>query len=131
LYQVHWAAEDGTAVEECWQAFQLRTAESIGIVDAIQPQFNLIHLAGHPDFTGRALSANLALAAALRPVAERHEVTTAAVAIAWMLAFPEVTGAIAGARRPGQADGWLPAATLAPMAAADASAGRPVPANRY
>ncbi|MGD0239970.1 MAG: aldo/keto reductase [Streptosporangiaceae bacterium] len=35
--------------------------------------------AGHPDFTGRALSANLALAEALRPVAERHGVTPAAL----------------------------------------------------
>ena len=36
----------------------------------------------------------------------------AAVAIAWTLSFPGVTGAIVGARRPGQVDGWLPAATL-------------------
>jgi aryl-alcohol dehydrogenase-like predicted oxidoreductase len=68
--------------------------------------------AGHPDFTGPALSANLALADALRPVAERHGVTPAAVAVAWTLAFPGVTGAIVGARNPGQVDGWLPAATL-------------------
>ena len=51
--------------------------------------------AGHPDFTEPALSANLALAAALRPVAERHGVTPAAVAVVWTLAFPGVTGAIA------------------------------------
>jgi aryl-alcohol dehydrogenase-like predicted oxidoreductase len=178
LYQMHWPAEDGTAVEEYWQAFldlkregkvravglsnhdiyQLEAAERIGNVDAIQPQFNLIHRdaaddvlpwareheagvivyspmasglltgtftaeraarlepgdwrAGHPDFTGSALSANLALAGALHPVAERHGVTSAAVAIAWTLAFPAVTGAIVGARSPGQVDGWLPAATL-------------------
>jgi len=68
--------------------------------------------AGHPDFTGPALSANLALADALRPVAERHGVTPGAVAVAWTLAFPGVTGAIVGARNPGQVDGWLPAATL-------------------
>jgi aryl-alcohol dehydrogenase-like predicted oxidoreductase len=68
--------------------------------------------AGHPDFTEPALSANLALADALRPVAERHGVTPAAVAVAWTLAFPAVTGAIVGARNPGQVDGWLPAATL-------------------
>jgi aryl-alcohol dehydrogenase-like predicted oxidoreductase len=175
---MHWPAEDGTKVEEYWQTFldlkhegkvravglsnhdtgKLEAAESIGPVDAIQPQFNLVHRdaadgvlpwaheheagvivyspmasglltgaftaeraarlepgdwrAGHPDFTGRALSANLALAGALRPVAERHGVTSGAVAIAWTLAFPGVTGAIVGARRPGQVDGWLPAATL-------------------
>jgi aryl-alcohol dehydrogenase-like predicted oxidoreductase len=68
--------------------------------------------AGHPDFTEPALSANLALADALRPVAERHGVTPAAVAVAWTLAFPGVTGAIVGARSPRQVDGWLPAAYL-------------------
>ncbi len=68
--------------------------------------------AGHPDFTEPALSANLALAGALRPVAERHGVTPAAVAVAWTLAFPGVTGAIVGARSPRQVDGWLPAASL-------------------
>ena len=67
---------------------------------------------GHPDFTEPALPANLALADALRPVAGRHGVTPAAVAVAWTLAFPGVTGAIAGARSPGQVDGWLPAASL-------------------
>jgi aryl-alcohol dehydrogenase-like predicted oxidoreductase len=68
--------------------------------------------AGHPDFTEPALSANLALAEALRPVAERHGVAPAAVAVAWTLAFPGVTGAIVGARSPRQVDGWLPAASL-------------------
>ena len=68
--------------------------------------------AGDPDFNEPALSANLALADALRPVAERHGVTPAAVAVAWTLAFPGVTGAIVGARSPRQVDGWLPAASL-------------------
>ena len=65
-----------------------------------------------PDFTGDGLRRNLALADALRPVAERHGVSVAAVAVAWTLAWPQVTGAIVGARRPEQVDGWLPAATL-------------------
>lgn len=178
LYQMHWPAEDGTALEEYWQAFtdlkregkiraaglsnhdifQLEAAEETATVDAIQPPFNLIHReaaddvllwarehdagaivyspmasglltgaftsdraaslepgdwrAGHPDFTQPALAANLALARALRPVAERHGVTPAAVAVAWTLAFPGVTGAIVGARSPRQVDGWLPAASL-------------------
>ena len=178
LYQMHWPAEDGTPVEEYWQVFtdlkregkiraaglsnhnilQLEEAEQIGVVDAIQPPFNLIHRdaaddvllwareheagaivyspmasglltgsftaeraaslepgdwrAGHPDFTPPAVSANLALGEALRPVAERHGVSPAAVAVAWTLAFPGVTGAIVGARSPQQVDGWLPAASL-------------------
>ena len=65
----------------------------------------------HPDFT-TGLDANLALAGALVPVAQRHGVSVAAVAVAWTLAWPGVTGAIVGARRPGQVDGWLPAAGL-------------------
>lgn len=64
------------------------------------------------DFRGEALQANLALADALRPIAERHGVTVAAVAVAWTLAFDGVTGAIVGARRPEQVDGWLAAARL-------------------
>ncbi|MEU5877778.1 aldo/keto reductase [Spirillospora sp. NPDC047279] len=65
-----------------------------------------------PDFT-TGLAANLALADALRPLAERHGVGLGAVAVAWALAWPGVTGAIVGARRPGQVDGWTPAAGLA------------------
>ena len=30
----------------------------------------------------------------------------------WTLAWPGVSGAIAGARNPGQVNGWLPAASL-------------------
>jgi aryl-alcohol dehydrogenase-like predicted oxidoreductase len=68
--------------------------------------------AGHPDFTGAGLDRNLALAAAMGEVARRHGVTTAAVAVAWTLAWPGVTGAIAGARRAEQVDGWLPGGDL-------------------
>jgi aryl-alcohol dehydrogenase-like predicted oxidoreductase len=64
------------------------------------------------EFTGENLRRNLALADLLRRVAERHGSTVAATAIAWTLAWPGVTGAIVGARSPGQVDGWLGAATL-------------------
>lgn len=65
----------------------------------------------HADFTTN-LDANLALAGALVPVANRHDVKPAAVAVAWTLAWQGVTGAIVGARRPDQIDGWLAAADL-------------------
>lgn len=65
-----------------------------------------------PPFADEALERNLALRDALRPVAARHETTTAAVAVAWVLAWDGVTGAIVGARRPDQIDGWIDAATL-------------------
>ena len=64
------------------------------------------------DFTGEGLRRNLALADALKPVAERHGTTAGAVAVAWTLAWPGVTGAIVGARSPEQVDGWLAAASL-------------------
>jgi len=58
------------------------------------------------------LDRNLALAAALRPVADKHGTPVAAVAIAWTLAWPGVTAAIVGARRAAQVDGWIDAAGL-------------------
>jgi aryl-alcohol dehydrogenase-like predicted oxidoreductase len=64
--------------------------------------------AGDPNFTGRALSHNLTLAGALRPVAERHGVTTAAVAVAWTLSFAGVTGAIVGPGGPGKSTAGCP-----------------------
>lgn len=65
----------------------------------------------HHDFT-TGLTANLQLAQALRPIAERHGRTMAEVAIAWVLAWPGITGAIVGARKAGQVDGWIGAGTL-------------------
>ena len=64
------------------------------------------------DFKPPKLRRNLALRDALRPVAERHGTTVSAVAIAWTLAWPGVTGAIVGARTPDQVDGWIGAASL-------------------
>jgi aryl-alcohol dehydrogenase-like predicted oxidoreductase len=65
------------------------------------------------DFRPPRLEANLELARRLDPVAERHRVPVAAVAVAWVLATPGVTAAIVGARRPSQVDGWLAAGTVA------------------
>jgi aryl-alcohol dehydrogenase-like predicted oxidoreductase len=65
-----------------------------------------------PEFQPPRLQNNLALADALRPIADRHRTTVGAIAIAWALAVPGVTGAIVGARNPKQVDGWLDAATL-------------------
>jgi aryl-alcohol dehydrogenase-like predicted oxidoreductase len=64
------------------------------------------------EFNEPNLSRNLSLRDALRPVAQRHSVSVSAVAIAWTLAWPGVTGAIVGARKPEQVDGWIQAATL-------------------
>ncbi len=58
------------------------------------------------------LSRNLALRDALKPLAQRHRTTVSAVAVAWTLAWPGVTGAIVGARSPEQVDGWIGGASL-------------------
>jgi aryl-alcohol dehydrogenase-like predicted oxidoreductase len=65
-----------------------------------------------PEFQGERLERNLALADAVGGVARRRGATTAAVAVAWVAAWPGITGAIVGARNPAQVDGWLPAAEL-------------------
>jgi aryl-alcohol dehydrogenase-like predicted oxidoreductase len=179
LYQMHWPAEDGTPLEEYWDALldlkregkvqavglsnhnaaQLAAAERMGHVDTLQPPFSAIRrdaalaelpwceahetgvivyspmqsglLTGRftaeraralpaddwrsrdPEYGGGKLARNLALAGALRPIADRFGTTVAAVAVAWTLAWPGVTGAIVGARSPAQVDGWIDAAALA------------------
>jgi aryl-alcohol dehydrogenase-like predicted oxidoreductase len=63
-------------------------------------------------FTEPLLSRNIALRDALWPIANRHGVTVSAIAVAWTLACPGVTGAIVGARSPEQVDGWIAAGSL-------------------
>jgi aryl-alcohol dehydrogenase-like predicted oxidoreductase len=64
------------------------------------------------EFKSPQLERNIALRDALEPIAARHHTTVSAVAIAWVLSWPGVSGAIVGARSPEQVDGWLPAARL-------------------
>jgi aryl-alcohol dehydrogenase-like predicted oxidoreductase len=64
------------------------------------------------EFQQPNLGRNLALRDALRPIAARHGVSVSAVAVAWTIAWPGVTGAIVGARSPEQVDGWIAAASL-------------------
>jgi aryl-alcohol dehydrogenase-like predicted oxidoreductase len=178
LYQMHWPAEDGTPLQDYWQALldlkkegkvravglsnhnqaQVAAAEQLGHVDSLQPPFSAIrrgvavaelpwchtHETGvivyspmqsglltgrftlaraqglasddwrsrNPEYSGDNLPRNLALADALKPIAERHRTSVAAVAVAWTLGWQGVTGAIVGARSPAQVDGWIDAARL-------------------
>lgn len=66
-----------------------------------------------PNFQEPRLSRNLDLVERLRPLAARLGLTPAALAVAWTLSVPGVTGAIAGARRPSQVVGWIEAASTA------------------
>ncbi len=59
------------------------------------------------------LERNLELVERLRPIAAAHGATVGAIAIAWTLTFPGVSGAIVGARSPEQVDGWADAGSIA------------------
>lgn len=65
---------------------------------------------GGSEFQSPKVERSLALRDALRPIADRYGTSIAAVAVAWTLAWPPVTGAIVGARTPEQVDGWIAAA---------------------
>ena len=64
------------------------------------------------DFNEPRLEANLALVENLREVGRRHGGTPGAVAVAWTLRNPAVTGAIVGARRPEQVNDMGKAAAI-------------------
>jgi len=66
----------------------------------------------HGDFTEPRLSRNLRLVRLLKIIGTHHGRTPAEVAVAWVLHNRAVTGAIVGARKPGQITGVLGAAGL-------------------
>jgi aryl-alcohol dehydrogenase-like predicted oxidoreductase len=67
---------------------------------------------GAAEFNPPNLDRNLALRDALKPIARRHGTSVSSVAIAWVLSWSGVTGAIVGARSPEQVDGWIGAGNL-------------------
>ena len=66
----------------------------------------------NPEFREPRLSKNIELVERLRRVGDRHGVTPGAVAIAWTLRNPVITGAIVGARNAGQSEGVMRAGEL-------------------
>ena len=66
----------------------------------------------HADFQEPRLSRILKLVSLLRTIGKRRGHTPAEVAVAWVLHNQAVTGAIVGARRPGQVPGVVGAAEL-------------------
>jgi aryl-alcohol dehydrogenase-like predicted oxidoreductase len=65
-----------------------------------------------PRFQEPELSRNLALVERLRAVAERHDTTPGAIAVAWTLHHPAVHGSIVGFRKPDQVDPLLAAGSV-------------------
>jgi aryl-alcohol dehydrogenase-like predicted oxidoreductase len=109
--EIPWCAQHGTGVI-CYSPMEsglLTDSFTAEKVSKLAPN-DWRHRA--PQFQEPNLSRNLALRDALRPIAKRYSTTVAAVALAWVIAWPGVTGAIVGARSPEQVDGWIGAATV-------------------
>jgi aryl-alcohol dehydrogenase-like predicted oxidoreductase len=109
--QLPWCVAHGTGVI-CYSPMQsgiLTDAFSAARVAAFAPDD---WRRRGPEFKSPQLERNIQLRDALKPIAARHRTTVSAVAIAWVLAWPGITGAIVGARSAAQVDGWLPAASL-------------------
>lgn len=75
----------------------------------------------HEDFTGEMLERNLAVTRALAEVGRRHGRSAGEAALAWVLGWRGVSGAIVGARSAAQVDGWIGGGELA-LDAADFAA---------
>jgi aryl-alcohol dehydrogenase-like predicted oxidoreductase len=58
-------------------------------------------------FSGEPLARTLALVEQLRAIADDLECSLPELAVAWTLHQPAVSGAIVGARRPDQVEGWI------------------------
>ncbi len=59
------------------------------------------------EFQEPNLSYNMALVEALKPIAARRGATLPEIAVAWVLRWRGVTGAIVGGRSPEHVDGWI------------------------
>jgi aryl-alcohol dehydrogenase-like predicted oxidoreductase len=66
-----------------------------------------------PDYREPALTPNLEFVERLTSIAAQIGCSLPELSVAWTLAWPGVTGAIVGARRPEQLDGWIGAADVA------------------
>ena len=108
---IPWSLEHGTGVI-CYSPMQAGLLTDTFTADRMTrlPPDDWRHKSA--DFQSPNLERSLELRDSLRPIAERYSTTTAAVAVAWTLAWPGMTGAIVGARSPEQVDGWIAAADL-------------------
>jgi aryl-alcohol dehydrogenase-like predicted oxidoreductase len=107
--EIPWCASNGTGVivYSPMQSGLLTDTFSVERVEAFAPD-DWRRRFDH--YQSPRLEQNLALRDALKPIAAKHGTSVAAVAVAWTLAWPGVTGAIVGARSPEQVDGWIGAA---------------------
>lgn len=108
---LQWCAAHGTGViaYSPMQVGLLTDSFTTQVVQRLEPDD---WRRSHPEFQPPRLQRNMALRDALRPIGEAHSTTVSAIAIAWVLSWPEVTGAIVGARTAEQVDGWIDGATV-------------------
>jgi aryl-alcohol dehydrogenase-like predicted oxidoreductase len=111
-HEIPWCAEHGTGVI-CYSPMQSGLLTDTFNAERVARFASDDWRRRSPEFRQPQLGKNLALRDALRPIADRHATTVAAVAVAWVIAWPGVTAAIVGARSPAQVDGWIQAADLA------------------
>lgn len=109
--ELSWCAEHGTAVI-VYSPMQSGLLTEKWTVNRVRNLAGDDWRRGSAEFQPPNVERNLALRDALRPIAERHGTSIATAAVAWTLAWPQVTGAIVGARTPEQVDGWIPAASV-------------------
>ena len=108
---MQWCTENGTAVivYSPMQVGLLTDAFTRASLESLAPE-DWRHR--HQEFQSPRLERNLALRDALRPLAEERSTTVGAIAVAWTLSWPQVTGAIVGARTTEQVNGWIEGATV-------------------
>jgi aryl-alcohol dehydrogenase-like predicted oxidoreductase len=109
--QIPWCADHGTGVI-CYSPMQS------GILTESFSPARVARMATDDwrrraaEFQSPNLERNIGLRNALDPLADRHDTTVSAVAIAWTLAWRGVTAAIVGARSAEQIGGWIDAGRL-------------------
>lgn len=108
---IPWCAQHGTGVI-CYSPMQSGLLTDSFSADRVANMAEDDWRRRSPDFQEPNVGRNLALRDSLRSIAQRHDTTISAVAVAWVNAWPGVTAAIVGARSPQQVDGWIAAGTL-------------------
>jgi len=108
---VPWSAASGTGVI-CYSPLQTGQLTEAFSEERVRRMAEDDWRAASSGYARERLLRNLALRDGLRPIAQRLDATVSAVALAWVLAWSGVTGAIVGARRPEQMDEWIGGASL-------------------
>jgi aryl-alcohol dehydrogenase-like predicted oxidoreductase len=103
---IPWAAEHGTGVI-VYSPMHSGLLTGSFSRERVEQLDESDHRRGRPEFNEPELSKNLELADRLAELAGRLGCSLAELSVAWTLAVPGVTGAIVGARRPDQIDGWI------------------------